>query len=163
MRYSVELLLGAMLLTLPTACQKATPELDVCDAIKQGPQLLGKPVVVTGWSGSGYHWVGLGSSGCEGLLEVQIGNKPPTTVENPQDKHAIEAQKLLEQGLPTFWDFRAKFTGVLTKRSIGDPYAPALEAMPYVLDVTRIDGLRVGRAPWRSRPAPPLDTSKSVS
>jgi len=156
MRHSASLLLGAFLLALPTGCQHAAPELDACEAINQAPNLLGKPVAVTGWYGRGYHWTGLGSRSCAGLIEVQIGDKPAVAVADPKDKRAVEAQGLLAQSLPTFWDFRAKFTGVLTKRSVAQPFSPTADAMPYVLAVSRIDDLRIDRAPWRSRPSPPL-------
>jgi hypothetical protein len=156
MRYSAGLIAAALFATLPTACQKASPEIDACEAIKQAPKVIGSPVVVTGWYGSGYHWAGIGSGGCAGLIEVQFGKKPAVTVQDPKDKHAEEARKLLAQGLPTFWDFRARFTGVLRKRSVAAPFSPSLGAMPYVLDVTSIDGLQIERAPWRSRPPPQL-------
>jgi len=157
MHCSTRSTVAASALLILTACQRTPGEIDVCDAIHRAPELLGKPVTLSGWFSNGYHWSAVGSGDCpQKLIATQFHKHTPISFAKSEQPAADEIRKSLADGWPPRWDFQARFYGVLSRVNGPAPFSPSVEEMPYVLDVQRIEGIRIGRATWRKEP-PPCD------
>ncbi|WP_308514368.1 hypothetical protein [Sphingomonas flavescens] len=154
----------ALLLLVTVSCSRSDErhDVNVCEALRDAPALLGKQVTIMGWYGAiGFAGSAIGSGKCpQTLIEPRFTPSLEVELADKQKGNAQGFRDILAGGSRAT-DFSARFTGTLSKRTgqvqsgpVPPDAALNLDDMPYVFDVERIDDLRVERATFLPEPPP---------
>jgi hypothetical protein len=150
----------SILLNVACSSRQEHEDIDVCDAIRRAPELLGKPIrIAAAYDYAGY-WSAIGSSKCpEKLIEPRFGTGLTLQFRDSSPKREHELRDQLASGFPSQTEFQGRFHGTLRKRTnkpLTGPHAPpGIEDMPYVFDVERVEDVKLGRSVIGEQPPPP--------
>lgn len=149
---------------ISTACSRSAepPQFDICAALKNAPELIGKRISLVGWFGNvGFATRAMGSGACpEKLIEPMFDKNVIIQFQNEGEPDADRLRSDLSNNVSAP-DFYAHFVGRLRKRTgqvqsgpVPMDGQPNLDDMPYVFDIERVTDARFERATFVPEPPP---------